>query len=297
MPPAFELYFRDSRKLNAFIKTCEALSVQSDTALFKVKSRGVYILLTDFESFSCSEARMTEEIQSFFKIYCKEFTAKILLDSLSNILRQILKNKRHALVWGEMPTSDQTSPPLLQVKELSPQKKKIMGQYTVESTEHRARVYHVISTKQFRQKSKEYVQFRLVNQEFNKLITMQAILSGSNGGVGVLRATPSQTKTGEPRLLIRFYIENQSGGYGFTTIHTYPGSDVVPVIRMPSSVVETRYLVTFLKRAQNLFTVPSDYVTLYVSEKGILVQTDTKDHHSVVLCIADISNIDLGSYV
>jgi len=301
MKVAFELAFREQRKLNSFIKTCEAMCVQSDTALFKVKRRGAYIMLSDFESLCCLEARITDGIQGMLKMHCKEFTAKILLDSLTSVLRRVLKNKHSAILFGDLDDDHK-----LQVKEVIGQSHRVVAVHQITSTENRARVYHVISTHQFRQKSKNYVQFRLPNVEFNKLITMQSIISGTNGGVGAMLITPIDDEKGpggpetdppKNRCDIKFFLKNNGGGMGGVTIHTHTASEVVPVLHRPDQSILTKYFLTYLKRSQNLFSVPSDYVTLYVSERGVMVHTDSKDNHTVVIFTADISDEDLDSYV
>jgi len=298
MRPLFELSFRDQRKLSAFIKTCEAMSVHSDTALLKVKKRGVYILLSDSESLCCLETRLTDNLQGMLKIYCKEYSVKILLDSLTDILRQILKNKHSAIIC-----CDAEQPKILLVREVIGQSHKVVASHSVVGIEHRARVYHIISTNQFRQKSKDYVQFRIPNIELNKIITMQAILSGNNGGIGELIITPipddddiNNTITPNNRCDIQFFIQNNSGGKGGVTIHTHTTAETVPVQSLPKHRIHTKYFLTYLKRSQNLFSTPTDLVTMYVSEKGILIQTDSKDHHSVVIFVSDIADEDLESY-
>jgi hypothetical protein len=299
MKVAFELAFREQRKLSAFIKTCEGMCVQSDTALFKVKKRGAYIMLTDFESLCCLETRITDGIQNMLKMNCKEFTAKILLDSMATILRRILKNKHSAILFGDLDNDH-----VLQIKEVIGQSHRVVAIHQVECTENRARVYHVISTHQFCRNSQNYIQFRIPNVEFNKIITMQSIISGTNGGVGELIITPIPdalgSGEGDPpknRCDIKFFMKNNGGGMGGVTIHTHPLSESVPVLHRPMQPIHTRYFLTYLKRSQNLFTVPSDFVTVYVSEKGVMVQTDSKDNHSVVIYTSDISDEDLNSYV
>jgi hypothetical protein len=127
---------------------------------------------------------------------------------------------------------------------------------------------------------------------------MQAILSGTNGGVGKIRVqrwpdTPELTL----RCQITFFIENQGGMQGSLKIYSHGASETVPVVSLPESVdfVETTYFLTYLKRSQNLLANPGEFVTLLVSERGILLQTVSKDH-AVVVYVADISAEDLQSY-
>lgn len=287
----FELILKEHRKLNAFIKTCEAMMNHSDTALFKVKKRGVYILLTDFESFCCLETRLTDNVQSILKTYRCDFSAKILLDSMINILRRISKNKRCAMLYA-----DSEDDKILKIREMNLQSSRAVEEYVVDSVEHRARVYYVISTNQFKSKSEDYIQFRIPNIELNKIITMQCILSGNSGGVGQIDVTPVVENPGSVK--IHFFIQNQMGAKGGVTIHTKKNLDEnlsVPVFHLPVKCISTRYLLTYLKRSQNILTVPSDSVTVYISNRGILIQTDVKEHHYVVVFISDITNENLES--
>ncbi len=290
----FELVLREPRKLNAFIKTCEAMTIHSDTALFKVKKRGVYILLTDFESLCCLEMRLTENLKGILKLDCPEHAVKILLDSLTNILRKISKNKHSALLY-----SDETEPHLLKVKEC--QANTVIEVHQVESTAHRARVFYLLSTKQFQLKSNDnYLQFRIPNVEFNKIITMQTILSGNNGGVGQIHVQLVPDEVGRPnqRCSIKFLTRNGSGALGGVTIHTRAGdtSVSVPVQHLPTRAFEMTYLLSYLKRSQIFCSVLTESVTVYVSPLGMIVQTDQKENHSIVVFMSDVSHVDLGSF-
>lgn len=283
--PLFEFTFREPRKLSAFIKTCESMCFHSDTALFKVKKRGIYVLLTDLESFCCLECRFTENIQNMLKMVCHEFSAKILLDSLTSILRKILKNKHSAILYA-------ASQHQLLVREVGAQSSKVIETYTVESTETRARVYYLLSTHEFREQSSDYVQFRIQNVEFNKIITMQSILSGSSGGIGEITVTPLE----DNKCSIRFFLKNHSGAAGGVTIHSFPTAETVPIQRMPQSQIIMNYFLTYLKRSQNLFAMPLDFITVYISKRGILIQTDVKENHSIVIFTVATDDIDLDSF-
>jgi hypothetical protein len=298
----FELNFWDIRTLIAFIKTCEAMNVHSDTAMIKIKKRGVYILISDPESHCCLETRLTENIADVLTMNCPQFTAKILLDSFTGILRKIVRNKHGAVLYA-VPEQ----PHVLLVREVVGQNHKHIESYTVESTEHRARVYYIISTNEFRTKSENYIQFRIPNIELNKIISSQAIISGNCGGVGELIIIPepntplpntltSSTSRDTNRCTIQFFLHNNSGQKGGTKIHTHAKAESVPVLHAPQQPIHTKYFLTYLKRSQNLFSNPLDMITMYVSNHGILLQTDTKDNHSSVVFIADISKEDLNSY-
>lgn len=283
----FEFSFREPRKLSAFIKTCESMCLHSDTALFKVKKRGIYILLTDLESFCCLECRFTENVQNVLKLNCPEFTAKILLDSLTNILRKICKNKHNAVIYA-----DSEAPYVLCVKEIMAQTNRVVDVHTVESTENRARVYYLLSTHEFRKQSEDYIQFRIPNVEFNKIITQQSILSGSSGGVGEILITPVDKN----KCTIKFYLKNHSGAAGGVTIHSFTTAESVPIIKMPLRPINMTYFLTYLKRSQNLFAIPSDSITLFISTQGILIQTDVKDNHSIVIFTLSADGVDLESF-
>lgn len=296
MKHLFELILREPRKMNSFIKTCEAMISHSDTALFKVKKRGVYILLTDFEGFCCLELRFTENLKGLLKLDCEEYSVKILLDSLTNILKKVAKNKHCAVVYSE-----DTQPDVLLVKECTAPTSAAIELHTVESTEHRPRAYYLMSTKHFQQKAQgAFLQFRILNAEFNKLITMQTILSGNNGGIGKISVELVPDEDGRPkdRCQIKFSTRNGAGADGHVKIHTRANDPniSVPVQHLPARSFEMTYLITYLKRSQIFCSVPTDYVTLYVSPQGLLIQTDQKEHHSIVVFITDVSRVDLSSF-
>jgi len=284
----FELAFREGKRLAAFVKTCEAMYNQSDTALFKVKPKGLYILLTDFESLCCLETRLLDTGKGMLKMNCTEYTVKVMLDSFISVLRKILKNKHSALLSAE-----DESPYVLQIREVVGVTNKTVETYTVESAEHRARVYHILSTNTFRQQANHYVQFRLPVAEFNKLITMQCIISGNCGGVGEMVVTPAASSE---LCSIRLHVRNQAGMHGGVTLHTHAKAPSAPLLHRPEQAFQLQYFLTYLKRSQNLFSCPTDFLTVYASDKGLLLQTDVKDGHCVVIFLADISHEDLDSY-
>ena len=201
---------------------------------------------------------------------------------------RILKNKHAAVLFSE-----DHAPNTLKVNELSIQTGKLIECHQVESTENRARVYYVMSTNRFRQVSDDYVQFQIPNIEFNKIVTMLCILSGSSGGIGEIIVIPSEC---EQTCAIRFFIKNNSGCAGGVTIHTFANADTVPLIHMPKSNIHVKYFLTYLKRSQNLFIIPPEHITLFVSSRGILLQIDQKDNCSTVIFISDVSNVDVESY-
>lgn len=277
----FELTLKDHKRVSALIKTCETACSLSDTAMIKIKPKGLYIMLTDMESFSCLEIRMLDMPASTLRLHASEYTVKIILDSFVNILRTIQKHKHTAVI-----VADHETPLTLQIRQVNPATSKVVESHSVESAEHRARVFHVSSTTAFRANA-EYSEFRIPSVELNKIITMQCIISGNSGGVGEINVKGND---------IQFYVKNGGGMGGGVTIHGNTRSTTVPILHSPAETIHTKYLLTYLKRAQNLFSNPSDNVTIYVSKKGFLLQTDIRDGHSVLVFIADVSNEDLQSY-
>jgi hypothetical protein len=285
----FEFALRDTKKLVSLMKTCEIACSHSDTAMLKIKPKGVYIMLTDMESFSCLEIRLLDVP---LKLHCEEYTVKIILDSFASILRTILKHKHSAVFVAE-----KDSPLKLQIRQVNPSTNKIVETHVVETAEHRARVFHVCSTTAFRANS-DYVEFRIPCVEFNKIITMQCIISGNCGGVGEIKAVPDGAcaqythSSCAQYTHIQLHVKNHGGMGGGVTIHaTSP-----QLIHSPKADFETKYLLTYLKRVQNLFANPTESMTIIASKKGVLLQTDVRDGHSVLVFIADVSNEDLQSY-
>lgn len=319
MSVLFELKLTNTNVLSSFCKTCEALFLQSDTVMFKVKKRGVYIMLTDSESFCAAEGRLTENVSEMLSLYCEEFTCKILLNSLTKSLKQIVKKKRGALLYSD--TKNQ-----LKVKEINSgvnvQRVHVYNTFTVESTEHRPRVYHILSTNKFRVLSDEYYTcFKMPTAELNKLITAQCIMSGNCGGVGELNVIPvanfnsstttQQTQAQEQeqkdrlltgpsnlknRVLIEFTIRNQSGNLKKWRIYTHTRSKQVPVLQRSVKHLRVEYFLTYLKRAQSMFTSCSNFVKFHVSHLGIMLETEKRDHHYVVMFLTNVKDVDKLSY-
>ena len=291
----FELYFRDVRKLSNFIKVCEALSSHSYTALFKAKQKGIYLMLTDFEGMCIIECRITNIGPENIKLKYKEFTAKILIDSLVEKLRLCVRQKKGALIVGGHNT--------LKIQMLTPGNlppaivnKKQDDYMEVVSSERRPRVYYIMSVREFINSSADYVKFRILNVEFNKLITQQAIMSGTNGGVGKLTVEPHNSTD----CTINFSLTNNGGSFSCVTITTHTSSEDVPVLRMPRDKIEVTYLLTYMKRSHNIFNLPNDFVTIYASEKGIILHTDIKGGICTIVYTCNVSQkgyeVDLNSY-
>jgi len=280
----FELQIR---KLTVFLKACDALQAHSDTALFKVTKKGLFIKLTDFESMCGVELRMTD---THLKLHEDEFSAKILLDSLLNILKVISKNKHLVILFAETPHKH-----ILKVKEILNQpSQRCVNTHIVDSAEHRPRVYFQLSTQYFCSQSSNYLHFKLPTIEFNKIITMQAIASGSCGGVAHMDILPHGDEL--QRCTLVFSVQNHSGMLAKLTIHSFFKANTVPLYHIPAQPIHIQYLVSYLKRSQNLFPLTADFITLYISAFGILIQTDTKDQLSTIIFIQDTSQEDLASY-
>lgn len=319
----FEIVLRDWKMIGSMVKTCEALCNQSDTVMLKVKQKGVYIMLTDVESFCCAEVRISN-------VHCKitkQFaTVKILFDSFIGILRCIAKNKNGAVIFmdesepyvlkihqvagtvaikdfkgltkeskdsKEMKDSKESKEikEIKDIEEFKESKIKIIDTQRVQSAESRARVYYLISSQMFRKSAaNEYVHFRIPGAEFNRIITTMCIISGNSGGVGNVDVVPGESD----RVSIRFYVVNGGGMRGGITVHTHKGAQSVPLIHTSSTPIHIKYLVTYLKRSQSLFQCET--VTMYISKQGILLQTDEHDNHSVLMFLANVSNEDLNSY-
>lgn len=291
MNRAFSWVLTSPQLLNSTLKTLDALFVHSDTAMLKVKKRGLYIMLSDFESLSCSETRFTVNLENILFVNVVEYTAKILLDSLANILRQIVKMKHGAVVYSLL-----NNPGQVFVDEVIGRKNFVQNTCQVKSAEHRARVFHIVSSTQFeRQSAENYLKFKVPNVEFNKIVTIQAIISGMSGGVGFIDVCPD-AESPTTHCKIRFHTRNHSGGNGGVTINTHSTATTAPLLHLPTKAFKIQYCITYLKRSQNLMFAPTDSVTMWISPKGLLLQTETKDHHSTLVFVADVSDEDLRSY-
>lgn len=277
----FALTFHDNRVLHAFTKTLESICAYSDTAMLKVKSRGVYVMLSDFESFCCVEARLVENLDEMLYITQPEFTAKFLLDSLTNALRKVAKAKRQAVIYG-------VAQHKLYVDQIHGSR--VENTYAISSAEHRPRVFYVMSTTRFCKQP--HVRLRIANAEFSKLVNVLAILSGTCGGVGYVNVQPRRNDA----CTLHFYTSNDAGGRGGLKVHTSKSASTAPLLTTCQQEFTVKYFITYLKRAQALMHVPQDMLTLYVSPQGLLLQTPTQDHHSVLAFVADVTNEDINSY-
>jgi hypothetical protein len=298
----FEMRFRDTRKLVTFVKMCESLFVHSDTALFKVKKKGLYVNVTDFESMCSVEGRVLKSADDYWTVSDEEFTSKILLDSLISELKRAIRNKQVVTMRGEHPHilkivasypkqfHQRSSGINKRIHEHSQQN---CSEKVVVSTEHRIRVFHIVSRRSFISKSGNYASFRIVNSEFNKIITMKAIVSGVSGGVASISILP--TNSTECKLI--FYVKSNSGTTGKLTISTSCNStDEVKMLNVPKESIDMQYLLSYIKRSQNMMAAPADFTTVYVSNEGVMLETELKDNISMLLFTTSLEGIDLDSY-
>jgi hypothetical protein len=268
----FELVLKD-KKLNCFWKHCEAILCHSDTALFKVKKREICISLLDSEAFCCCDTRMSLKGDKGFKFNI-ECSAKILLGSLVNLLKQSIRLKHSVMLF-------MTEDRLLQARELPS-----LDSIVITSVEYRLRNFHITSLKEFLLKSQEAMQFKIINTEFVKIITQLVILSGVSGGIGVLRAEPN----GDQCKLF-FEIQSNGGCRGVVDIDASTTTSECTMIVVPSKVIQIHYILTYLKRSQAMMM--SEFTTLFLSEKGLLLQTDLKDGIKTTVFISAINDVAL----
>ncbi len=265
----FEFVLKD-KKLNWFWKHCEAILSHSDTALFKVKKREISISLIDPEGFCCCDTRFCVKTDTGFK-FQKECSAKILLTSLVNMLKQSIRLKHSIMLF-------MIQDHILQVREIPG------TDTTITSVEHRERDFHITSLKNFLLKSKEAMQFKIINSEFVKIITQLVILSGVSGGIGIIKAEPYENKC-----KLFFEIQSNGGCRGVVDIDASTTTSECTMIVIPNSVIKIHYILTYLKRSQSMMI--SDYTTLFLSEKGLLLQTDLKDGIKTTVFISAIDDV------
>jgi len=283
----FELTLCNMKRLNAFTKMCEAISAHSDTAQFKLKKTGLFIDITDCENLCTVECRIPDKIFQcvhFSNPKTDRWCTKIQLEHFNFELRRALRMKETVTFFA-----DPDQPDVLKLRTTE-------HTLTIKSTNHRPRVYHIVSIREFIAKSSTVAHFRLLNAELVKIINVQCVISGNHGGVGELRIKPE----GGDRCTISFHLRSNCAANMDCTIHTHKTSAVAPVVKMPAQELVIKYFLMYLKRSQGLFAVPQDLTHFYVSEKGMMLQTEANDTHdtmSAVVFIPDISAIDLDSYV
>jgi len=271
--------------MNTFQKNCEALLNHSDTIMIKVKAKGVYLMMTDYEGFCLVELRiMNKDTKPFINMKGKkEATVKIMLDSLIQILKNISKSKHYAIL-------QQDKEHQLTVIETSADQKKTFNILEVRSAEHRPRAYFVLSTRSFQKTCKgEYLKFRMIASEVNRLITQLAIISGINGGKLIVQVDPTEN-------LLMFQVSNDNGNIGSIKIRSHSKSKVVPFQHIPNNKIECHVLLTYLKRSQGFFQNQTEFLTFMVSENGLIVQNESNHQISVVMHLQDLKHENLESY-
>lgn len=285
MGDLFELTLSNMKRLNNVTKMCESINSHSDTALIKVKAGGVYIRLTDFENFCGTECRIPSKVFQYFHMgTTTQWSGKILLDHLTAELRRATRMKQTVTFHVEA-----TQPDILKVRS-------VHHNLAIKSTNHRPRVFHPISVEEFVSQNPEYGHFRILNAELQKIINLQCVMSGNHGGVSRLIMTP----VGINQTDVVFSLVGDCGASAVINIHTHEKSAVVPVHRRPTKPIELMYFLAYLKRSQNMFSAATDLTHIYVSSKGMLIKTESKDIQdplTAMVFIADISKVDLDSYV
>lgn len=285
MSELFELTLSNMKRLNNVTKMCEAINSHSDTALVKVTSEGVYIRLTDFESFCSSEIRIPSKVFQYYHMATEQWSGKILLDHLTTELRRLTRMKQTVTFHVEA-----SQPDILKARS-------VHHNMAVKSTNHRPRVFWKASVQDFIAADPEYGHFRILNAELQKIINVQCVMSGNHGGVARLLIAPVE-QTNQTKVV--FSLFGDCGASAEINILTHEKSAVVPVHRRPSKPIEVMYFLSYLKRSQNLFTAGNDLTHMYVSSKGILIKTESKDVQDPLTAFVLISNIapvDLDSYV
>ena len=122
---------------------------------------------------------------------------------------------------------------------------------------------------------------------------MLSIVSGTKGGIVNLSVNTVDNSSCD----LVFFLENESGSNGKLTIHLKDELEDVPIIHKPKQNIDVNFLLTYLKRSQQMLSCQTDYVTMYISDIGLLIHTDVKDGQCIILCTIDINDVDLDSYV
>lgn len=284
----FVLTFTDFRTLGHFSKLCESLLCHSDTAQFKARKKGVYLCITDLESFCVAEIRLVSTDPGTVKKYecgfqlktTTDFTCKILLDSLSDVLKLCVRNK--SLV--DITTNKQGS---LCVVNSQSQK-----QYLVKDASFRNRVFYKISSSVFDQVSPSVAKFSVPTAEFQRIVNTMAVLSGVDGGVG----TCDISKNEESNVVIKFGVTGRCGNTATIEIVSNRSCLCVPIFQEPIDKVSTCFFITYLKRSQNILQGLNKDILLHVSQKGVLLISDVYCDMCVVVFVSDVSDVDVMSY-
>lgn len=276
---SFQLEFQDMRKGAALLKACECILPFSDTALLKTNEKGLFVSVTDPDSLACAELRFVpKELKTK-----DEFTAKILLSSLITLIKAARKNK-----WS-LHGRDQ----IVHVRQ-HPQQQQ--HDQAVESTSHRARIYHVMSARTFMGKnSDDYLCLHIKSQELQRIITRQVLTAGRNGGISEIHAWPPNEGP-EPlgQTHVQFTTFSNLGFHGgYCKMDLYANNESTSIARVhhaPTTAVQFRYFISYLRKPCKLFDSAGGDNIWYISNKGMLLESKQRDDVSVhIFCV----NVDL----
>lgn len=321
----FDIYMEDQKQLMIFGKMCEGLTYHSDTVFFKIKEKGLYIMVTDFEGFFSMEIRIDKNnIKTHFFGNQKEYTFKISATSLwevvrtankkkSNILFYCSKNKNNILQMLEIPTDTEYKDIQKYIKSTLP--------IEVLPCENKSRVFFILSSTIYKNKHKNYSEIKIKNYIFNNMIDYLSICSGFNGGVAeilinsednmdqgttnnlpgyfkntVLKFDSKQKIKNQGK--VTFFITNQAGSAAKISLWGHYHSKQLQMKKFSKTEdVHCRFLLVFFKRSQYILRLlDQEMSTIYVSDGGIFLQTDKTCGITACLFTVDISNIDIDSY-
>ncbi len=296
---AFQWHFRNSRRLQAMIKTLDGMCLHSDTALLKVRQRnGIYISLTDPMLYCCLEARIRPNKD--MSVHVKEFSAKIRLPALTECLRAAHRIKRPA----------GSAPPQIRATIFARGRDPIGSIFVrnsngneqqVTSVEGRARCYYILSTRRFRMKHRKRMGcFKIDNTALKSLIAQLCIISGTRGGVSSLKieAVEDDPSSSRPKKAgtLTWTVTTSMGGEATISCHSHKASKSLPISVTPSKPLSVRFFLAYLKSSSALF-VPSDQTTFMVAKSGILLSTEMRDDLQTVIWVRAIDKkTDLNAF-
>lgn len=287
MSRLFEISLKDRCSPKTFVKVLESLNAHSDTGMFKVNMRGVYIKVTDPESFCASEVRIptTSPISVTHLGSKTNFTAKIKLKSLSDHIKKMQKVVAYPRITARRNGE-------LIVETVKHNTNEVIGSFVVDSLEYRPRIYYVISTNHFRKESDAFVEFSMPVEEWRRLITAQAIGSGTHGGVVTFRYDP----VSETRARMEFIVESESGGRYNQVIHGSTKAAVAPILHLSEKSFDMKFLTIYAKRSLQYLQWQVSTVNLMISERGLIFSADISNVCTALTMIANVEGVDLESY-
>ena len=297
-----------------FLKHCEGINQHSDTALFKVKARGIFITLTDHEGFCCCETRFCVANEPSFKLNgIQSFSAKIKLDdkdpnSLIYILKQSARKHNCKLKSNVFLFANEQK--ILKAKEFSAiEVKDTTAEIILTGVEHRIRDYFILSENSFEKNSQVFASFTINNKELGDLITTMCTLSGISGGIGTLNIELLQKKieqnSGSDKIgqkskyeekeacCIKFAVQSNGGCAGYISIICTNESEGAKMIKFPEHSFDISYIMTYLKRCQGLVSKPEENSTFLVSNNGVMIKTEMHDNVRSLVCISAIKDVPL----